>query len=318
MDDFQLTTPVALLFFNRPETTRRVFAEIRRARPARLLLVSDGPRPGRADDAANCAAAREVVAEIDWPCEVLRNISSENLGCKRRVSSGLDWVFAQAEEAIILEDDCVPHPTFFRFCQELLERYRDDQRVFHITGNHFRFTGERNPCSYYFSRFSFIWGWASWRRAWKFYDVEMKLWPAVRDGRWIERLFDGTPAAKGWVREFQEIYEGKIDTWDYQWGLATWIHSGLSIRPNVNLVSNIGFHSDATHTRIPGRTANLPTEAMEFPLRHPLFMMPDAYEDQFRSDGAAPRTLPQRLREKVKRLRLFQHFRQLWIKGNAP
>jgi len=302
MDNFQLSAPVALFFFNRPEATRRVFAEIRRARPSRLLLVADGPRPGREGEAASCAAAREVVANIDWPCETLRNYATANMGCKRRVSSGLDWVFEQAPEAIILEDDCLPHPTFFRFCQELLEKYRDDERVFHISGDHFRFTGPPNPFSYYFSRFNYIWGWASWRRAWRHYDVEMKLWPAIRDGGWLDPLVGGPRQARRWSRAFQEVYDGALDTWDYQWGLAVWIHGGLSIRPSVNLISNIGFDSAATHTKTAGASANLPAQAMEFPLRHPTFMMPDAYEDQFLSNGAAPRTMRQRILGRLKRI----------------
>jgi hypothetical protein len=296
-----IVTPVALLLFNRPETTRRVFDEIRRARPQKLLVVADGPRPGHPEDAAQCAAAREVVACVDWPCEVLTNYAETNLGCKRRVSSGLDWVFEQVEEAIILEDDCLPHPTFFRFCQELLEKYREDDRVFHISGDFFRTAGARNRYSYFFSRYNFIWGWASWRRAWKHYDVEMKLWPEIRDGKRLEAFFGDEAEARQFTEPFQQVYEGKVDTWDYQWGFAMWAHGGLSIRPNVNLISNIGFGAGATNTTAASPNANLPTAAMEFPLRHPPYLMRDVYEDQFLPDGMGRKPLARRVAGKVKR-----------------
>src|SRR4030095_1100293 len=135
----RLQTPVALLIFNRPETTARVLAEIRNARPAKLLIIGDGPRPGEPADAERCLAARAAAANIDWGCEVLKNYSDVNLGCGQRPASGLDWVFQNVDRAIIMEDDCLPHPTFFRFCDELLEHYRDDERVMTVSGNNFQY-----------------------------------------------------------------------------------------------------------------------------------------------------------------------------------
>ncbi len=300
---YPLTTPVAFLIFNRPDVTARVFEQIRAARPAKLLVVADGPRPSRPDEPAKCAETRRIIEGVDWPCEVLTNFSETNLGCKRRVSSGIDWVFSQVEEAIILEDDCLPHPTFFRYCSEMLERYRDDDRVFHIAGCHFRPTGQPNPYSYYFSRYSFIWGWASWRRAWKHYDVEMKLWPTIRDGGWLRDFLGDEAAAKSFTREFQRIYDGEVDTWDFQWGLACWINSGLSIRPRVNLISNIGFIPDATHTTdLDNPAANLETRPLEFPLQHPPFMMRNAYEDRFLQSHARERSVLERGIAKLKRI----------------
>lgn len=290
------------MIFNRPDLTRRIFEEIRRARPRQLLVVADGPRSDRLGESAKCAAARQVLSRVDWPCEVRTNFSETNLGCKRRISSGLTWVFSQVEEAIILEDDCLPHPTFFRFCEELLERYRDDERVFHISGTHYRFEGERTRESYYFSRYNFIWGWASWRRAWAHYDVEMKQWPQVRDGGWLNDFFGGKSKADPWIRSFQSIYDGEVDTWDYQWALAFWINHGLSIRPHVNLISNIGFGEDATHTTGESPNANLTTEAMLFPLQHPPFMMPNGYEDSFLPQDMAKTPLTHRIKGKLKRV----------------
>src|SRR3989344_7840291 len=174
MSDFKLTTPVAFLLFNRPETTARVFAASARAKPPNLLVVADGPRANRPGEAELCAAARAVIEKVDWDCEVVTHFSEVNLGCKCRMSSGVDWVFQTVPEAILLEDDCLPHPSFFRFCEEMLEGYRNDERISMIGGTNFQKGRERSPDSYYFSRYTHIWGWASWRRAWqKIYDVEM-------------------------------------------------------------------------------------------------------------------------------------------------
>src|SRR5512139_3287315 len=176
MSDWQLKTPVAFIIFNRPDTAERVFAEIAKARPPKLLVVADGPRANRSGEAEKCAATRAIIDRVDWDCEVLTNFSDTNLGCKNRVSSGIDWVFEQVPEAIILEDDCLPHPTFFRFCEELLERYRDDERIGMISGDNFQLGQKRTDASYYFSRYNHIWGWASWRRAWRHYDREASAW----------------------------------------------------------------------------------------------------------------------------------------------
>ena len=312
-----LSTPVAFLIFNRPRLTALVFEEIRRARPAKLLVVADGPRPDRPGEAEKCAKTRGIIDGVDWPCEVVTNYSETNLGCKKRVSSGLDWVFGEVEEAVVLEDDCVPHPSFFQFCSQMLEKYRDDERVFHIAGSHFRLRGEKNPSSYYFSRYSFIWGWASWRRAWKHYDVGMKLWPMIRDGNWLRDFLGNDSLARRFTREFEHIYTGKLDTWDYQWGLTCWINSGLSIRPHVNLISNIGFSSDATHTTdADNPAANLATEPMEFPLRHPPFMMRNAYEDRFLHENAGGNALFRRGTARLKRL--VRRARALCVAHGGP
>src|SRR5579871_4386735 len=170
MSDWKLTTPVALIVFNRPDTTRQVFQEIRRVRPPVLLVVADGPRRDHPEDEQLCRETRAVAEEVDWPCQVLTEYSDVNLGCRHRPASGLDWVFSQVEEAIILEDDCVPHPSFFRFCSELLSRYRDDARIGTIAGTNVQGGRKRGGASYYFSKYPTIWGWASWRRAWALYD----------------------------------------------------------------------------------------------------------------------------------------------------
>lgn len=279
MPVFQLKTPVAFLIFSRPDTTIRVFEEIRRARPPRLLVVADGPRADRPGEADKCQTVRAIVTRVDWPCEVFTNYSDVNLGCKRRVSSGLDWVFDNVEEAIILEDDCLPHPSFFRFCEELLDKYRDDERIMMISGDNFQVGRQRTSYSYYFSQYVHIWGWASWRRAWKKYDVSMKLWPKVRDGGWLVDLFAEKRIVRYWSRLFEQVYRGEINTWDYQWTFACLVQRGLIILPNNNLVSNIGFGGEATHTAVQSRFANMNTEPMLFPLSHPPCIIQDAKAD---------------------------------------
>lgn len=263
----QLDTPVAILIFNRPETTRRVFEEIRHVRPRQLLVVADGPRVNRPGEAEACAAARAIVAEVDWPCEVLTNYADANLGCKRRVSSGLDWVFSTVEEAIILEDDCVPHPSFFPYCAELLERYRDDERVMHISGSNFLFGQRQGEASYYFSRYAHVWGWASWRRAWRYYDVGIARWPSIKAS--LLGQFEHPQERRFWAAALDKVYHGQIDTWDYQWSMACMERGGLAVQPNVNLVTNIGFGEDATHTTGVSHLADMPANMIELPLVHP-------------------------------------------------
>lgn len=300
----QLQTPVALLVFNRPDLTERVFDEIARARPAKLLIVADGPRTEAEREL--CDRTRAVVSRVNWDCEVLTNFSETNLGCKRRVASGIDWVFEQAAEAIILEDDCLPHPSFFRYCADLLEKYRDDERVMMISGDNFQLGRRRTPYSYYFSRHTHIWGWASWRRAWRYYDVRMEGWPALRESDWLMDLHGDERVTRHWRAGFDQVYEGRLDTWDYQWAYACWSQNGLIILPEVNLVTNIGWRADATHTRTEeSMAAGLESHEMEFPLRHPPQMLRDREADQFTfewltlgTEGGQPGLL-RRLRNKL-------------------
>lgn len=281
MNSFTLTTPVVLLVFNRPAETERVFGEIRKARPIQLLIIADGPRVDHADDGALCAEVRRIVEQVDWPCEVLKNYSDKNLGCGVRPATGITWVFEQVEEAIILEDDCLPHPTFFRYCQELLERYRDDERIMHIAGNNSLVRSNKGEYSYYFSMFPHCWGWATWRRAWQYFDFDMKLFPEVTAESWLDCVFPDKSASKFWLKKFKEVFgPHKIHIWDYQWTFACWTCSGLSILSNKNLISNIGFGAEATHTKdVNSRFALMPVTPMEFPLSHPPFVIRDAQAD---------------------------------------
>ncbi|HBE43967.1 MAG TPA: hemolytic protein HlpA-like protein [Deltaproteobacteria bacterium] len=274
-------TPVAFLIFNRPDTTARVFAEIRRARPSRLLVVADGPRTDRKGEEELIAATRAIIDRVDWPCEVLKNYSDVNLGCKRRVSSGIDWVFNTVEEAIILEDDCLPDPSFFSFCEELLARYRNDDQICQICGVNFQFGNNITEYSYYFSRYCHIWGWASWRRAWQGYDVEMKSWKGMHKRRELADILSQKEIVDYWASIFDLVYRGKIDTWDYQWTFHNMIRKRFSIIPNVNLISNIGFTVGATHTTGQSRFNNMKREHMNFPLKHPPDVRCNSAADRF-------------------------------------
>lgn len=249
VSELPLTTPVAYIVFNRPELTAKSFARIRDQRPTDLFLIADGPRTGHPTDFERCRRVREIVAQVDWHCTVHRNYTEVNLGCKERPSSGLDWVFSQVDRAIILEDDCIPNDDFFTFCDALLDKYQDDERVAVITGDNFQDGVRRGEGVYYFSKYNHGWGWATWRRAWRHYDRDIKFWPTWRmSAQW--RVIHPDPLERRyWERVFDCVAAGKLDTWDYPWTASTWYWGGLTATPNVNLVSNIGASPDATHTR---------------------------------------------------------------------
>jgi hypothetical protein len=276
-----MKTPVAFLIFNRPDTTARVFAEIRRAGPPKLLVVADGPRAGRKGEEELVETTRAIIDQVDWPCEVLKNYSDVNLGCKKRVSSGIDWIFSTVEEAIILEDDCLPDPSFFPFCEELLERYRNDVRVCQIGGVNFQFGNKVTEYSYYFSRYSHIWGWASWRRAWQGYDVEMRLWKDAGRRKELRSILKEKEIIDYWSAIFSRVYRNRIDTWDYQWSFHSMINGRLTVLPHMNLISNIGFNHDATHTTGESRFNNMERGHMEFPMKHPIDVSPNVLADRF-------------------------------------
>jgi hypothetical protein len=300
MSDWVLRAAVALIVFNRPRTTQRVFAEVARARPRKLFLIADGPRRGREAEPHECAAVRRIVTRVDWPCDVETDFAETNLGCGRRISSGLDWLFSRTEEAIILEDDCLPEPSFFRFADELLERYRHDNRVRHIGGSNFQFGRSRGGASYYFSRYPHVWGWASWRRAWQDYDAQMQRWPALRAAGWLDRQVAQPAERAYWLRMFDRVQSGQLDTWDYQWTLSCWAGEGLSVIPNFNLISNIGFGASATHTGGADLYANLPTSPVSFPLRHPASVARDVEADAFTARSMYTNSLVARTERKLR------------------
>jgi hypothetical protein len=276
-----MNTPVAFFIFNRPHLTRRVFAAIAEARPPKLFIVADGPRPDRADEASRCAEARDAVAAVDWDCEVLTRFSDRNLGCRDAVAGGLDWVFSLVDAAIILEDDCLPHPDFFPYCEDLLERYRTVDRVMMISGTNAQMGNARGEASYFFARYCHCWGWATWRRAWRHYDVAMEDYPRFLAAGEIRRIFRSEVMQRQWLEIFKSTRAGAVDTWDYQWVFAVWRRDGISAMPNGNLVSNIGFGPDATHTVDRASPfAQMPVASLG-EIRHPSCVEPDEGADIF-------------------------------------
>lgn len=277
-----LSTPVVLIVFNRPETTRRVLQQIRTARPSRLFVVGDGPRPSCPTDEEKCRKVRDCIDElVDWPCKVDFNYADTNLGCKQRVISGLNWVFDHAEQAIILEDDCLPSNSFFQFCDEVLRRYKNEDRVMTISGNNFQKGIKRTKYSYYFSRYMHCWGWATWRRAWDLFDEDMTHWSQVRDDGWLRYLFDYAYAVPYWKDKLEQAYQGKVDSWAYPWQFSIWMHAGLNVLPERNLVSNVGVGTEASHTREERWYTNLQRHDLTFPLRHPDFIIRHKQADTF-------------------------------------
>jgi len=244
-----MKTAVVFMVFNRPELTRRVFERIREARPPQLLVVCDGPRPHVPTDAEGVAGVRELIAQgVDWPCEVMTHYAPANLGCRERVTTGLNWAFSLVEEAIILEDDCLPEPSFFTFCEAMLDRYRGDDAVMHINGTNFLPPRRHPAASYFFSKYVWVWGWATWRRAWQHYDATMAGWEERYPA--LDASFDSHRERAFWLSTFNQARADwkAANTWDFQWIYTCWTRGGLTVVPSVNLVQNLGFGLDATHT----------------------------------------------------------------------
>ena len=295
-----MNTPVILFVFNRPELTSRVIARIRDAQPSTLLVVCDGPRFGNEDDNNKIAAIREIITHcVDWLCEVQCNFASINLGCRKRVVSGLNWGFSLVEEAVILEDDCLPEPSFFIFAEEMLARYRNNGRVFHIGGNNF--TGDSFPIgnSYAFSRYGHIWGWATWRRAWKMYVWDLKSWNDISTRQELLSSLNLSDERGYWGSIFDRCAKMPTEqtTWDYQWTFACWRNKGLAVYPSVHLVENIGQGKSATHTFDINPIFARSPEQLTFPLRHPALVAADVRLDReiFRTVFMAERAWPKKV-----------------------
>lgn len=266
----ELKTPVALFVFNRPDLTERVFSVVRAAQPGRLFLVADGPRPGIQGEEALCMATRRIVEAVDWPCQVEQEYALTNLGCGYRVASGLDWVFDHVDEAIILEDDTLPDLSFFAYCQALLERFRTHDRLMGIGGYNGLGEWRRTEGSYFFHRQPAIWGWASWRRAWRTYDITLERYRTWDVAGTLAAHFADTAQVATRVALFHACLGKPASTWDIQWSLICQLLGGLWISPRVNLISNLGFDGRATHTAMTDDLRqHIRRQAMPWPLVHP-------------------------------------------------
>lgn len=293
-DKYKCKSPVVMIVFNRPDTAGAVFEYVRKAEPPKLFIIADGARPQKNGEAEKVAQTRKIIEKVDWQCEVFTNFSDENMGCKKRISSGLDWVFNQVERAIILEDDCKPAESFFRFCDELLELYKDDERIMMISGDEQSGSKELAETSYYFTKHIHIWGWATWARAWKKNDITMKNWPEIKKSGALSQLFKHRRYNFYWCHYFGILAENRVNSWAGPWVYSVWKESGLSIAPKTNLITNIGFGENATHTNRKSIYAGMQTEEMEFPLVHPKYVLADAKKDELemkhrcKDDGRLP------------------------------
>lgn len=278
---YQTQSPVLFLVFNRPSTTKLVFEEIRKAKPKKLYVAADGSRKDNVSDIEKCREVKEIVAVIDWECEVKTLYRDKNLGCKYAVSSAIDWFFENEPAGIILEDDCLPNNDFFRFCDEMLSHYNDDARVRFIAGSNFQDGVLRSDGSYYFSKLSHVWGWASWRRAWKDYDVELDKYREIDGFKTFFNIFKDDLLAEDWASFLKQLHNNEIDTWDYQWAITNMFNNGLSVMPNVNLISNIGFGDDATHTFSSNGFDALATHSLEDKIIHPTLILANGEADYY-------------------------------------
>jgi hypothetical protein len=270
MADSAFETPVVLIIFNRPEHTSKVLEKIREVRPKKLYVIADGPRADKPLDSELVLASRRQIEEIDWDCQVVMDYSDKNLGCRDRVVSGLSSVFNEEDRAIILEDDCLPSKSFFFFTKNLLDRYAEDTRVGSIGGT--LPTGISAPSneSYFFSHYPQIWGWGTWARVWRNYDASVTEWPTLRKTNFLEGRLSTKKAIANWKWNLDSVFRNEIDTWDYQFVFNMWRHNLLTVIPSTNLISNIGFGPDATHTLdASSKFSNIASADMEFPLVHP-------------------------------------------------
>lgn len=303
-------TPILFIIYNRPDLTTKVFNQIRMIKPKKLFVAADGPKQKKGD-AEKCQAARNILNQIDWQCEIKTLFSSSNLGCKVGESKPMNWFFDNVSEGIIIEDDTLPNTSFFYFCENLLNYYRNEKRVSMISGNNFQFGIKRGASSYYFSKITHTWGWASWKRAWRSYDVQIKTFPNFKKENKIGEIFEHEGLQKYFLQNLERVYHNKADTWDYQWTYATWLQNGLCVIPNVNLIKNLGFRNDATHTKTYNeKLSNMDAEEIS-EIIHPSEIIRDKdAEIHTYNILYAPQPITTRLKNKIKTIqqRLYEYF----------
>ncbi len=267
--------PVLFITFNRTDTTRVVFETIRKAKPKKLYMFSDGPRANRhEDDWSKISENRQLANEVDWDCTVYTRFLEKNQGCGEGVSGAISWAFEQEDRLIILEDDCVPALSFFSLCNELLQKYLHNPRVMHISGTRWNEEFPMNDGDYFFMRYAHIWGWATWKRAWDLYDYQMKDWPQFKEKKILNIVEkDYAPMIKSWNFLFTNIYNlERKHTWDYQWQYCIFKHDGLCINAVQNQITNIG--AEGMHSSEVSHHHNRERHEISTPLREPQFMHP--------------------------------------------
>ncbi|MBP9669844.1 glycosyltransferase family 2 protein [Candidatus Woesebacteria bacterium] len=263
-----MSAAITIFIYKRPENLEAIISVLREFHPAKIFLIADGPK--NKSEALVVKKTREKIESlIDWPCQVYKNYSEVNMGLKGRFKTGIDWVFSHCNKAIFIEDDCIPNYTFFEFCDELLEKYKDDKRIMTISGNNFEFGKHQSKESYHFSLYPHVWGWATWKRAWADYDSDISDWPLLRNTPWLRTVLGGFVISKFWKYIFDRLYKGEINTWDYQLAYASWKTGSLHIVPSINLVSNVGYGRESTNIKHKNKTLYVPARPIHFPLIHP-------------------------------------------------
>lgn len=269
----KVKVPILLIVFNRLSVVQKVFEQIRKYQPHQLFIAADGPRKGNATDEVKCKEVREwLISNIDWECELRTLFRDENVGCGYGPSGAISWFFEHVEMGVILEDDCVPSLQFFDFAQEILERYKDNEAIMAVNGSNFQEHKWGNASYYYSTQNSPFWGWATWRRAWRNFDFDLKGYSKCKLSKMIRYYGVSKAERSWWLNVYLGLKNGVYgnSAWDYQFIFSIWKNKGMTIMPNVNLVSNVGFDDDATHTVNPNDvTANRPVEDI-YPLIHPL------------------------------------------------
>lgn len=261
-------TPIIFIIFNRPQQTKQVFEEIKKIKPKVLLVIADGPRKKNNEDKKKCTSARAIINDINWDCKVYKKYSNSNLGCKKNISLGLTWCFKKVDEAIILEDDVLPSPDFFKFCSLMLKKYKNNPSIGIISGSSF-VQPKDNHYSYYFSAYVNVWGWATWAHVWRKYDINMKNWQKVKENNNYREIVFSEDEYKFFISSMDKIYRKKLDSWCYVLVYMLWNNKYLNIISNENLICNIGFGKDATHTKSDFTFSRMETSNMKFPLKHP-------------------------------------------------
>ena len=275
-----MNSPVLFVIFKRDDTTRRVFERIREAQPPRLYIAADGPREGHSGEHEACERTRQVVSNVDWPCKTYRLYRDQNMGCGRGMSSAISWFFEYEEQGIIIEDDILPHLDFFRYCDEMLDRYKDDERIQMVSGFNYFYDGYTSDVPYYLSTFASIWGWATWRRVWDTYQYDVNQYPEENLRRKIMlRMPQG--ADNFFLQVYHQMRQHLIDTWDYQFVLNQIYYDRYSLSPFTNMIENIGMGDvNATHTTAENKMVTNHKSHSPFPFEHPLTVMPSETADK--------------------------------------
>lgn len=300
MEKFKI--PILLIIFNRPDTTAKVFDVIKKIKPVKLYIAADGPRINKPGEEKLCEATRNIISSIDWPCEVKTKFQEKNLGCKYGPITAIDWLFANEERGIILEDDCLPDESFFPFCENLLDKYQNINEVMHISGNNFQngiLRGDKKS-SYYFSKYTHSWGWATWRGSWAMFDNAIKIFDQFDTDDKIKSIPIGKQAQNFWIKNLRHSMRGN-DSWDSLWMYTVWLNNGLAILPQTNLVSNIGFGDNATHTKEVNKSSEIKMVPIDI-IKHPEVTLQDVEADNYTFLTIFKNSLIKRIVLKIKQI----------------